>query len=86
MGAPTQHARCVAASVQARVFECAADIVGGLGRLCDHLDVSPAQLSRWLTNQQTSPLPVFFRALDIVLSSERGFGAIFGGSPKATLH
>lgn len=74
------------ASIQARVFECAADIVGGPHQLCDRLDVSSSDLSRWLSNQQTSPLPVFFRALDIVLASERGFGAVFRAAPRATLH
>jgi hypothetical protein len=76
----------VAAGIQAKVFQCAADIVGGRRRLCERLDVSGADLSRWLSNQQTSPLPVFFRALDIVLASERGFRAIFRRAPGATLH
>jgi hypothetical protein len=70
----------MASSIQARVFECAVEILGGQGRLCERLGVSLTDLSRWLTNQETSPLPVFFRAVDILLASERGFGAIFSSS------
>jgi len=76
----------MAASIQERVFECAADIVGGQRRLCERLEVSAAELSLWLANREVSPLPVFFRALDIVLASERGFGAIFRRAPRATFH
>jgi hypothetical protein len=68
-------------SIQARVFECAAEILGGQAKLCDRLRISPSDLARWLTNQETSPLPVFFRATDILLASEQGFGAIFS-SPR----
>ena len=59
------------------MFRCAADLVGGQGRLCDRLGVSPNDLSRWMTNDETSPLLVFFGALDIVLASKEGFAAVF---------
>ena len=65
------------APIQARVFQCAAELVGGQGHLCDRLGVSPNDLSRWMTNDETSPLLVFFGALDIVLASKEGFAAVF---------
>ena len=65
------------APIQARVFKCAAELLGGQGHLCDRLGVSPNELSRWMTNEETSPLLVFFGALDIVLASKEGFAAVF---------
>ena len=65
------------APIQARVFKCAAELLGGQGYLCDRLGVSPNDLSRWMTNEETSPLLVFFGALDIVLASKEGFAAVF---------
>jgi hypothetical protein len=65
------------APIQARVFQCAAELVGGPGHLCDRLGVSPNDLSRWITNEETSPLLAFFGALDIVLESKQGFAAVF---------
>jgi hypothetical protein len=65
------------APIQARVFKCAADLLGGQGHLCDRLGISPNELSRWMTNEETSPLLVFFGALDIVLASKEGFAAVF---------
>jgi hypothetical protein len=73
----------VSSSIQSRVFECAADILGGQSELRDRLRISPSDLARWLTNQETSPLPIFFRAVDILLASEQGFGAIFSASRGA---
>jgi len=65
------------APIQARVFKCAAELLGGQGHLCDRLGISPNELSRWMTNEETSPLLVFFGALDIVLASKEGFAAVF---------
>lgn len=65
------------APIQARVFRCAAELVGGQGHLCARLGVSPNDLSRWMTNDETSPLLVFFGALDIVLASKEGAAAVF---------
>jgi hypothetical protein len=65
------------APIQARVFKCAAELLGGQGHLCDRLGVSSNDLSRWMTNEETSPLLVFFGALDIVLASKEGFAAVF---------
>jgi hypothetical protein len=63
--------------IQARVFQCAAELVGGQGHLCTRLGVSPNELSRWMANEETSPLLAFFGALDIVLGSKEGFAAVF---------
>lgn len=78
----------MAPPIQARVFQCAAELLGGQHQLSDRLGVSPGQLARWMANQETSPLPAFFGALDIVLASEHGFGAIFasGSGRAANLH
>lgn len=65
------------APIQARVFQCAADLVGGQAPLCDRLGVSPNDMSRWIANEETSPLLAFFGALDIVLGSKEGFAAVF---------
>jgi hypothetical protein len=65
------------APIQARVFKCAAELLGGQGHLCERLGVSPNDLTRWMTNEETSPLLVFFGALDIVLASKEGFAAVF---------
>jgi hypothetical protein len=73
----------VTAPIQSRVFECAAEIVGGQRKLCDRLKVSPLQLSLWLSNEQTAPLPVFLGAVDVILASERGFAAIFNSRTPA---
>ncbi len=73
------------APIQARVFQCAAELLGGPRQLSDRLGVSPGQLSRWMANEETSPLPAFLGAVDIILASEEGFAAIFS-SRAATLH
>jgi hypothetical protein len=72
----------VATSMQSRVLECAADIVGGVPQLCARLGVSESQMHGWLDNDEVCPLPTFLEAVDIVLESERGFSAIFSKPPE----
>ena len=74
------------ARLQARVFECAAEIIGGRKQLCDHLGIEASQLSRWMTSEETSPLPAFLGAVDVILASKQGFGAIFTKHIATTLH
>jgi hypothetical protein len=71
----------VTTSMQSRVLECAAEIVGGTPQLCARLQVPEAQMRMWLDNVEVCPLPVFLQAVDIVLESERGFSAIFSKPP-----
>jgi len=63
--------------MQSRVLECAAEIAGGIAQLCRRLEVSEAELQRWLGNEETCPLPTYLKAVDIILESEQGFSAIF---------
>lgn len=67
----------MSAPIQAKVFECAAQIAGGRARLCERLEISPVQLARWIANEETCPLPAFLGAVDVIMESERGFAAIF---------
>ena len=75
----------MSAPIQARVFKCAVEILGGRRQVCERLEISPQQLARWIANEETSPLPVFLSAVDVILASERGFAAIFD-SRTAALH
>ena len=72
----------VATSIQSRVLECAAEIVGGTPQLCERLGVSEPELRTWLDHGEVCPLPVFLQAVDIVLESKRGFSAIFTTPPE----
>lgn len=71
------------APIQSRVFKCAAELSGGRRQLCDRLEISQHQLARWMANEETSPLPVFLAAVDVILESEQGFAAIFDSRAPA---
>jgi hypothetical protein len=67
----------VAATIQARVFQCASEIAGGELQLSERLGVHQRELSRWIADREIPPLPAFLGAVDIILNSEAGFRAIF---------
>lgn len=56
-----------------RVLQRAARLAGGPAKLALHLEVSEADLARWLSGQEQAPEAVFLAAFEIVLCDlERG--------------
>lgn len=56
-----------------RVLHRAARLAGGPAKLATHLEVSEADLARWLSGQEQAPEAVFLAAFEVVLSDlERG--------------
>ena len=81
--APRAHDQGVNAPLQSRVFQRAAELLGGSRQLSTRLGVSQLQLSRWMASQETSSLPAFLDAVDVILASDEGFAAIFTVQAKA---
>ncbi|HYG56421.1 MAG TPA: hypothetical protein VD965_14085 [Burkholderiales bacterium] len=58
----------MAASVYARVFGKAVELAGGAKALSERLGVSTRELNRWLQDKAEPPLPVFLKAVDLLIS------------------
>ena len=63
------------ASVHARTLHRACEVLGGVAPTCRHLDVTPASLERWIGGVEQPPMPVFLKAVEVVLlAAEPGAG------------
>jgi hypothetical protein len=54
-------------SVQARTLHRACLVVGGIDALAKHLEISQADLERWLRGDEAPPEHAFLAAVEIVL-------------------
>jgi hypothetical protein len=68
----------MAAKVYSRTFQKTAEFAGGSARLARLLRVPLADLEKWSAGAETPPLPVFLRAIDLVLDETQPPG----GSPS----
>jgi hypothetical protein len=57
----------VAPSVYSRTLQKAAELIGGRGRLCRHLQVPMSDLQKWIEDQAVPPIGIFLRAVDLVI-------------------
>jgi len=53
-------------TVYARSFQVAAELLGGVKSLSDHLGVEEHRVRLWMTGKATPPTSVFLLAVDIV--------------------
>jgi hypothetical protein len=60
--APPEHA-----SVYARTLHRACLILGGVGKLAEHLQVSVAELRGWMGGEEPPPEAVFMAAVEVLL-------------------
>ncbi len=57
----------MAASVYSRAMQKAAELVGGRKALSKTLQVSEADLDKWIADEAKPPRDVFLRAVDLIL-------------------
>jgi hypothetical protein len=57
----------MATKVYSRTFLKAAELLGGPKKLARELRVPQADLEKWIAGTATPPLPVFLKAIDLVL-------------------
>jgi YdaS antitoxin of YdaST toxin-antitoxin system len=55
------------ATIYARTLHRACLVVGGMQQLARHLDVSEADVRRWITGEEQPPEAVFVACVEIVL-------------------
>jgi hypothetical protein len=67
--APPEHA-----SAYARALHRACLIAGGIGPLARHLEVSEADLRRWMAGEEEPPEPIFLAAVEVILLYVDGVG------------
>jgi hypothetical protein len=72
--------------VYSRTFQKAAELSGGAKKLAHELRVPLAELEKWMTGAATPPLPVFLKAIDLVLDETQPPGGLSepddSGSPR----
>jgi hypothetical protein len=69
-------------SVYSRTFRKAAELAGGQKQLARQLRVPLAELEKWIADEDVPPMPIFLRAVDLVLE-ETSPGAADPGEPPA---
>jgi hypothetical protein len=69
-------------SVYSRTFVKAAELAGGHKQLARQLRVPLAELEKWIADQDVPPMPIFLRAVDLVLE-ETSPGPGEPGEPPA---
>lgn len=57
----------MATKVMSRTFQKAAELVGGQKNLARRLRVPAAELQKWIAGGGEPPMPVFLKAVDLVL-------------------
>ena len=67
--APPEHA-----SVYARALHRACLVLGGVGQLAKHLEVSDENLRRWMRGKEQPPERAFLAAVEVVLLHAGGGG------------
>jgi hypothetical protein len=55
------------AKVYSRTFQKAAELCGGQPKLARRLRVPLADLAKWIAGDAAPPLPIFLKAIDLVL-------------------
>jgi hypothetical protein len=72
----------MAASVYSRTLQKAAELLGGRKQLCRHLRVPSSDLQDWIEEKAIPPIPIFLRAVDLILD-ETGPAESEPGDPPA---
>lgn len=67
-----------------RLLQAASEIVGGNGRLCKHLGVTPMLLAAYLTDRRPLPDAILLQAMDIVLTRMNAGGPQAPSPPTNT--
>ena len=62
-------------NVYSRTLQKAAQLAGGTKQLARQLRVPLAELQKWLAGSDTPPMPVFLRAVDLVLDETSASGS-----------
>jgi hypothetical protein len=73
----------LAASVYSRTLQKAAQLLGSRAKLCRHLQVSLADLEKWIEDKSAPPIPVFLRAVDLIIDETPAPGDSDAGEPPA---
>lgn len=74
------------AKVYSRTFQKAAELSGGVRKLARELRVPAADIEKWIAGAGEPPLPVFLKAIDLVLDETQPPGGLSeppdSGSPR----
>jgi hypothetical protein len=72
----------MSSSVYSRTLRKAAELAGGHKQLARQLRVPLAELEKWIAEKDVPPMPIFLRAVDLVLE-ETAPGSSDPGEPPA---
>jgi len=70
-------------SIYSRIFIKAAEILGGRAKLSRELQVPADALDAWIEDRAVPPLPIFLRAVDIVMDELNVRGSEEGDPPPS---
>ena len=68
-------------TVYSRTFQKAAELIGSRKKLARHLQVPLADLEKWIAGQDAPPMPMFLKAVDLVLDETSSAAGSEAGDP-----